>query len=121
MQLPIFPVQASHLAERVDYLYLGLCIISAFYILLIFLPLIYFCFKYRRGRKANRSPLRIKTWKIEVVWTVIPFLMMMGLFGWAATLYYDMESVPAGGLEMNVVGKQWMWKIQHAEGIREIN
>jgi cytochrome c oxidase subunit 2 len=121
MQLPIFPPQASRLAVRVDELYLGLCVISAFYILLIFLPMIYFCFKYRRGHKANRAPLRIKTWKIEVVWTVIPFLMMMGLFGWAATLYYDIERPPAGGLEVTVVGKQWMWKIQHAEGNREIN
>lgn len=109
------------MAVRVDELYLGLCIISAIYLLIIFLPLIYFCFKYRRGNKAYRAPIRIKTWKIEIVWTVIPFLMMLGLFGWGATLYYDVERAPADALEATVVGKQWMWKIQHAEGNREIN
>src|SRR6201988_766552 len=99
MRLPLFPPEASEMAVRVDRLYLGLCLISAFYLLLIFLPMIYFCFKYRRGHKANRTPIRIKTWKIEIVWTVIPFFMMMGLFGWAATLYYEVERVPAGALE----------------------
>ena len=70
------------MAERVDRLYLGLAIISVFYLAIIFLPMVYFLFKYRRGNKVDRSPLRIKTWKVEIVWTVIPFLMMMGLFGW---------------------------------------
>ena len=55
MQLPFFPKAATDLAVRVDMLYLGLVIISAFYLLLIFLPLVYFLFKYRRGHKANRA------------------------------------------------------------------
>lgn len=121
MQLPIFPTAASDTAVKVDKLYLGLVLISAFYLTLIFLPMIYFLFKYRRGHKADRTPLRIKTWKVEIVWTVIPFIMMMGLFGWGADLYYQVEEPPTGALEATVVAKQWMWKIQHAEGNREIN
>lgn len=121
MQLPIFPPQGSQMASRVDTLYLGLCLLSAFYIVIIFGPLIYFCFKYRRGNKAYRAPIRLKTWKLEVVWTIIPVFMVLGLFGWASTLYFDMERIPTSGLEVNVVAKQWMWKIQHAEGMREIN
>jgi cytochrome c oxidase subunit II len=121
MKFPFLPPAASNLAGRVDQLYVGLCLISAFYLALIFLPMIYFLFKYRRGHPANRRPLRIKTWKIEILWTVIPFFMLMGLFGWSATLYYEMERPPAGTIEVAVVGKQWMWKIQHGEGNREIN
>jgi cytochrome c oxidase subunit 2 len=117
----LFPHAATELAGQVDWLFLGLNLISLFYLAIIFLPMIYFLFKYRRNKPADRSPLRIKTWKIEVVWTVVPFLMMMGLFGWGATLYYRVERPPAGALEAFVVGKQWMWKIQHAEGNREIN
>jgi cytochrome c oxidase subunit II len=109
------------MAVQVDRLYLGLILMSVFYMAIIFLPMLYFLFKYRRGHPANRARLRIKTWKIEVVWTVIPFLMMMGLFSWGAILYYQVERPPAGALEAIVVGKQWMWKIQHAEGNREIN
>jgi len=116
-----FPNAATELAGKVDWLFLGLILISTFYMALIFGPMIYFLFKYRRGKKADRSSIRIHTWKVEVVWTVIPFLMMMGLFGWAADLYYQIERPPADALEAFVVGKQWMWKLQHAEGNREIN
>jgi cytochrome c oxidase subunit 2 len=117
----IFPNAATRLAGEIDWLFLGLIIISTFYMALIFVPMIYFLFKYRRGKKADRSPIRIRTWKVEIVWTVVPFLMMMGFFAWAADLYYQVERPPAGALEAFVVGKQWMWKLEHAEGNREIN
>ena len=122
MKLPFLPTAASGMAERVDRLYLGLLLISAFYLAIIFLPMIYFLFKYRRSNKArSASPIKIATWKVEIVWTLIPFFMLLSLFGWAATLYYQEERVPDHALEAFVVGKQWMWKIQHAEGNREIN
>jgi cytochrome c oxidase subunit II len=121
MKFSVFPVAASRMAAQVDLLYLGLVLISALYLAIIFVPMFYFLFKYRRGQKADRTPLRIKTWKIEAAWSVIPFLMMMGLFAWAADIYYYVERPPAGSLEVTVVGKQWMWKIQHVEGNREIN
>jgi cytochrome c oxidase subunit 2 len=117
----LFPNAATELAGKVDWLFLGLVLISLFYLALIFGPMAYFLFKYRRGKKADRSPIKMKTWKLEVVWTVIPFLMMMGLFAWAADLYYEVERPPADALEAFVVAKQWMWKLQHAEGNREIN
>jgi cytochrome c oxidase subunit 2 len=116
-----FPNSATEHAGKVDALFLGLILISAFYLLLIFAPMAYCLFKYRRGQKADRSAIRIKTWKIEIVWTVVPFLMMIGIFGWGATLYYQVERPPADALEAFVVAKQWMWKIEHAEGNREIN
>jgi len=121
MHLPIFPTQASEMAGQVDLLYLGLTLISVFYLALIFVPMTFCLFKYRRGRPADRTPIRLKTWKVEIIWTIIPAFMMLGLFGWAADLYYQMERPPASALEATVVGKQWMWKIQHAEGNREIN
>jgi cytochrome c oxidase subunit 2 len=117
----LFPNAATEHARNVDWLFLCLILISAFYLALIFGPMTFFIFKFRRGKKADRSPIRIKTWKIEILWTVIPFLMMMGIFAWAADLYYQVERPPANALEAFVVGKQWMWKIEHVEGNREIN
>jgi cytochrome c oxidase subunit 2 len=117
----LFPNAATELAGNVDELFLGLVLISLFYLALIFLPMAYFIVKYRRGKKADRTPIKIKTWKVEIVWTVIPFIMMMGIFSWGAVLYYQVERPPANALEVFVVAKQWMWKIEHAEGNREIN
>jgi cytochrome c oxidase subunit 2 len=58
---------------------------------------------------------------LEVTWMVIPFVISMGIFGWGAKLYFSGNRPPAGAIEVRVVGKQWMWKFQHANGRREIN
>ncbi len=121
MKFPFFPDQASTTAVQVDHLYFFLIAMSGFILAIVFLPMIYFLFKYRRGHRANRAPLRVSTTKVEIIWTVIPFLLAMGMFAWGARVYFDMEVPPADTLEINVVGKQWMWKVQHQEGNREIN
>jgi cytochrome c oxidase subunit 2 len=59
--------------------------------------------------------------KIEVTWTIIPLLLMMGLYAWASEVYLKEETPPLNAIEINVVGKQWMWKIEHGEGNAEIN
>src|SRR5437899_7316489 len=120
MKFPLFPEQASNVAAQTDHLYWALTAMSAAMILIIFVPMIYFLFKYRRGKVADRRPVNLPTLKIEITWTVIPTLLMMGFFAWGANHYFNIERAPPGALEINVVGKQWMWKIQHPEGNREI-
>ncbi|HEX4343767.1 MAG TPA: cytochrome c oxidase subunit II [Verrucomicrobiae bacterium] len=121
MSFPFFPTAASTTATQVDHLYFFLLGLSVFVLAIVFLPMIYFLFKYRRGKKADRKPLETSTLKIELTWTLIPLFIAMGLFAWGADVYFYQEVPPAGTLDINVVGKQWMWKIQHQEGNREIN
>jgi cytochrome c oxidase subunit II len=121
MQLPLFPDQASTAARPVDAMYFCLVALSLFFVVLIFGSIVFFAARYRRGAKVDRSPLRFSTLRIEITWTVIPLLMTLGIFAWGANLFFWMKSPPAGAHEVNVVGKQWMWKVQHAEGNREIN
>lgn len=121
MKIPIFPDQASTMATQVDHLYFFLTAFSVLICAIVFLPLIFFSFRYRRGHRANRSPLRISTMKLEVTWTVIPLLIAMGMFAWGARVYFDIQVLPQDAMQINVIGKQWMWKLQHPEGNREIN
>ena len=121
MNTPLFPEQASAAAAHVDLLYFALVAMSVFFLAIIFGPMIYWLFKYRRGHAANRTPLAFSTLKVEVAWTLVPMLLALGLFAWGALLYFRMAVPPARALEINVVGKQWMWKIEHQSGAREIN
>jgi cytochrome c oxidase subunit 2 len=59
--------------------------------------------------------------RIEITWTLIPTFIFLGLFVWGAEAYWTIQRPPNGAMEINVVGKQWMWKVQHPEGNREIN
>ena len=121
MNFPVFPAQASKVAEQTDYLYWGLICASAAVCLIVFVPMVYMLFKYRHGKPADRTPLQLPQNKIEITWTVLPLLIFMGFYAWGARQYFLIERPPAGAMELNVVGKQWMWKIQHPEGNREIN
>jgi len=121
MKFPLFPPQASTTAVSVDRLFWALTGMSVVILIIVFGVMFYFLFKYRRGKPANREPVRVPTLKIEVTWTVIPLLIVIGIFIWASGIYYSMAHVPQHAVEIHVVGKQWMWKVQHPEGNREIN
>jgi cytochrome c oxidase subunit 2 len=121
MNFHLLPPQAAESARESDWLFWSLTGLSFFICLLVFLPLLYFAVKYRRGRKVDRRLPNVPSWKLEVPWTVIPLILMMGLFAWASEVFFRLESPPRDAIEIDVVGKQWMWKLQHAEGAREIN
>jgi cytochrome c oxidase subunit 2 len=119
--LPLVPDSASTFSWKVDALYFYLSGITLFFTLLISGVLIFFVIRYRR-RTPYEIPRPIAgSHKLETVWTVIPFLIAMTMFGWGARIYFEQYKPPQNAVEVYVVGKQWMWKLQHATGQREIN
>ncbi|HYL80608.1 MAG TPA: cytochrome c oxidase subunit II [Candidatus Acidoferrum sp.] len=117
----LLPEQASTIAGQVDALLLFLTAVSAIFAGLIFLTLIFFAIKYRRRSEKERPRPIHGSLPLEIVWTVIPLGLTMIMFGWGAWLYFSMSRPPADAMEIFVVGKQWMWKLQHPDGQREIN
>ena len=119
--IPLFPQQASTMAARVDALYFFLIAVSAFFSLLIAGLIVYYAVKYRR-----RSPDAVGAnihggLLLELIWTIVPFLITMVIFVWGASVFFAMSRPPDETLNIYVVGKQWMWKFQHLDGQREIN
>src|SRR5215216_1485823 len=119
--IPLVPDSASTFSWQVDALYFYLSGVTLFFTLLITTVLIFFIIRYRR-----RSPYEIPrpiagSHKLETIWTVIPFVIAMTMFAWGARVYFEQYKPPENAIEVYVVGKQWMWKLQHATGQREIN
>jgi cytochrome c oxidase subunit 2 len=119
--IPFLPVSASSHATDMIWLFLGLILVSAAILALVFGLLVTFCVRYRRGSSADRSDRLQKTWRLETAWTLATFVLFLGLFFWGAELYIDMRRPPADATEIYVVAKQWMWKAEHEGGQREIN
>jgi cytochrome c oxidase subunit 2 len=120
--LPLLPHRASTFAPEVDALYGFLVGMSLLFIALIFILITVFAIKYRRRSEGEVPPPVRGSLALEITWIVIPLGLVLLIFGWGAALYFKMYgSAPADALEIFVVGKQWMWHIQHPTGQREIN
>ncbi len=119
--VPLFPEQASTFAWQVDYLYFYLIAISAFFTVGIVAAIIFFAIKYRE-KEPFATPKEIHgSIPLELFWSFVPFVLSMTIFLGGAWIYFHQYTMPADAMEIFVVGKQWMWKVQHATGQREIN
>lgn len=119
-QLQLFPEAASAQAGPIDSLYWFITIVSAVMTLLIFACIILFAWKY--NRRANPHPTQIEgSNKLELTWSIVPFLVMLVMFAWGAQLFFAAQQPPKDAMEIFVTGKQWMWKMQYPNGVREID
>jgi cytochrome c oxidase subunit 2 len=119
--IPFLPPRASAAAAEFDLLYFFLTGVSAFFVVLVGFLVVYFTFKYRRRHPDEVGADIHGSLVLELTWTIIPLLISMVMFGWGASLFYRSSKPPQDAMELYVVGKQWMWKVQHPEGVREIN
>ena len=121
-QLPLFPERASTMAPKIDALFIFLLAVSGLFTLLICALIITFALRYRRkpGRVAATSHVHSNL-RLELLWTAIPLVIALSAFAWGATLFVDYAIAPEDARTVYVVGKQWMWKVQHPEGRKEIN
>lgn len=119
--IPIFPEQASTFAWEVDALYFYLIAISVVFTVGIVAAIFFFVVKYREKDKfANGAEIHGSV-PLELFWSFIPFVISMTIFLGGAIVYYNQFRPPTDAMEIYVVGKQWMWKLQHGTGQREIN
>jgi cytochrome c oxidase subunit II len=117
---PRWPTGASSHALGVDLLYSFLVVLSLVMTLLIFATIAIFGMKYRRQHGREAQPIE-GSLILEIAWSIIPLGIFFLIFAWGAVLYFQMRTPPRDAAEIYVVGKQWMWKLQHVEGQREIN
>ena len=119
--IPLFPERASTIAGEVDALYFFLVGLSVVMSVLIATLVVGFAVKFRR-RHADEVGAQVHGGlMLELAWTFVPFLITLVIFFWGAKVYFVMASPPQETLNIYVVGKQWMWKVQHTTGQREIN
>ena len=119
--IPIFPEQASSFATDVDALYFFVVAVSALFALLVAVLVIVFGVKFHRRHEGEVGARIEGNLPMELLWSVIPTVISMVMFGWGASVFYHLRRPPDEAMHIYAVGKQWMWKFQHLEGQREIN
>lgn len=118
---PLFPEQASTTAPQVDALYWFLVAVSAFFGLLIAALVVTFALKFKRRSEDERPPAILGSVALELTWSLIPLGIVLVVFFWSAQVFFAVNRIPQNSMDVWVVGKRWMWKLQHVTGQREIN
>lgn len=110
------PAKGSEIAGRVDNLYAFLLIASLISCVLVIGGLIVFAFKYRRqSGNANGAYISHNSF-LEFLWSFIPFVIFMIVFGWGWWVYHDMRVPPKDAFEVQVYGQKWFWDFQYKSG-----
>ncbi len=115
------PEVASNLASKVDGVLLLITIMSLVFFILITVVLVYFAIKYRRKREDEETPYITGSEPLEIIWTVIPSILLIVLFVYGYVVFKDMRTPPKDAVEINVQGKQWLWTFDYYNGKKTIN
>jgi cytochrome c oxidase subunit 2 len=119
--LSFLPESASSFSGEVDALFFFIVAVTVFFTAGISIAILYFGIRYRRRSEAERPKDVHGSLLLELTWTLIPLGLVAVMFVWGAKVYFHMNRPPDDAMSVSVVGKRWMWKLQHPTGQREIN
>ena len=91
-------------------LILWVCVVLA---VVVFGVMIYSLFKFRRSKGAEPDKTMIHSTKVEIVWTVIPILILVGMAVPIAKTLIEIEDMGEVGLNIKVTGYQWKWEYEY--------
>lgn len=109
--------QASNFVKGVDTAFLLILGISFFFLISLTVVMIVFIYKYNKKRHPVATQIHGST-KLEIVWTVIPFILTMVMFyyGWAG--WKPMQKAPEDAMEITVYGRMWNFSYEYQNGRR---
>ncbi len=117
----ILPVEGSDYARGYDNLYLFIVFLNVVFFLLIAVLTGYFAWRYRRSKMTGPTPHFTHNTKLEIIWSVIPLLILIGIFVWGLNGYIANGVAPQDSIEITVSAKKWLWSFEYANGTRTIN
>src|SRR5260370_40805161 len=95
--------------------------ICMFFAVAITWVIVIFFFKFHRKQPNGGGIAFYGDARLEAPWISVPLILAMAIFGWGAVVYVDYRHTPQDTLDVYVIAKQWMWKAQQPNGVKEIN
>ncbi len=117
IQLP----KASTVAHRIDSVSDLVFWVSVLFFILVVGAMVYFAWAYHRSKKGRTTGYILDDHRLEFLWTVVPAAFMLFIFAWGAIVYMDLRRVPPNAFEVNVIGRQWLWNFEYANGRKTMN
>lgn len=109
--------QASNFVSGVDKAFIIILAICFFFLIALTAVMIYFMFKYNKKKHPKATQIKGSN-TLEVVWTVIPTILVLIMFyyGWAG--WKPMREAPEDSFEITVNSRMWNFTFQYDNGRR---
>lgn len=106
---------ASNFVHGVDLTFIIILGISLFFLVGITAVMIYFVVRYSRKRNPKATNIEGNT-KLEILWTVIPLILVLVMFWFGWVGYQPMRKVPEGAIPVKAIGQMWSWSFEYPNG-----
>jgi cytochrome c oxidase subunit II len=115
------PREASTTAHEVDRLFYAIFWISLFFFALIVVLGTIFVFKYRSRQRGEAGKGPVHNTPLEIAWTAIPLLIVLGIFYVGFKGFIDMNVAPENSYEIQVTAQKWKWLFTYPNGYVDDN
>ena len=106
--------QAAALVDRTFLLIFG---VSAAILIGITVLMVWFVIRYHHTRHPEAADIRGNVWA-EILWTLIPTILVMGMFSYGWESFKALRSVPADAMRVQVTARMWSWVFEYENGKR---
>ena len=103
--------------EVVDQVFFYILAITVFLLALITFLMVYFVIRYQKKRNPQPSDVHENIW-LEIIWTVVPTLLVLTMFYYGLTGFNFLKKVPADAMKVKVIARQWSWLFEYENGIK---
>ncbi len=116
----LLPPQGSAFAGEIDFVYMFILWLSIVLFVGIVGAELYFVWRYRYV-PGRPTPHQTHNTKLEIIWSVLPLLLCVGLFFWGIDGYMKFAVAPGDAMEVQVTAKKWLWQFEYPDGTRTVN
>ncbi|MCG3195844.1 MAG: cytochrome c oxidase subunit II [Candidatus Omnitrophica bacterium] len=110
------PPRRSTYAVEIDWMFSFILYLSAFFFALIVGLMVWFCIRYRAREGGGPQPSPSHNLKLELVWTIIPLLLVIAIFYEGFRGFMRLSVPPQNAYNINVTGQKWKWLFSYPNG-----
>ncbi len=110
-------MKVEDFTSQVEGAFLIIVAISVVLLVGITIAMIYFVFRYHHTR--HKTPKDIHgNLSLEIIWTVIPTIIVLGMFYYGWVGYRTMDRIPENALTVETIGRMWSWSFTYENGVQ---
>lgn len=101
------------LSRKIHWLHELILLICVILAVVVFGVMIYSIVKFRKSKGAEPDKTLVHSTKVEIVWTVIPIMILIGMAVPIAKTLIEIEDMGNVDLNIKVTGYQWKWEYEY--------